>query len=307
MEMRQIRYFLAVEETGNFTKAAERVYVSQPALSAGIRALEDHLGKQLFIRGKKRATLTPAGRRFLRRAKKIVEEFSQAKREVGVGTRKNDIRIGIFEVFSIDNLVEMIKSFHMAHPQFSSPHLFGGTTNEVARMLGRGKVDIILTALKGDEKSDNSTPLYEENYVAVVPQNHPFAHRGTVKIMDFHQQPFVQREHCESFREAFQLFQEQGCEPDIICRTDQDSWIVRMVQAGLASTVIPGFRLIPGVVQLPIEDLNIRRTIGLRWASNLKSGPVNTFKEFATSYDWETRNYKITDCPLPPDPCPAIP
>ena len=89
MELRQIRYFLAVQETGTFTKAAERLFVTQPALSSGIKGLEEELGVKLFERGHKRATLTPEGIRFSARAQAIVGECRAAKEELSPTKRRS--------------------------------------------------------------------------------------------------------------------------------------------------------------------------------------------------------------------------
>ena len=231
MEMRQIRYFLAVEETGTFTKAAEKVFVSQPALSAGVKALEEQLGVQLLVRGKKRVSLTPEGLRFREHARLIVEEFAAARQELKHIGKSNDLRIGVFSAFTITSFASLLRDFKKRCKNADLIRLYGGNTVEVARMLGRGKVDLILTALTANDNQETSLPLFEEDYVLTISEDHPLARKNRIFLKDLHKEAMIQRSNCESFREAFQQFQEKGCEPEIICNTDQDNWALRLVQS----------------------------------------------------------------------------
>ncbi len=143
MEIRILRYFLAVAREENMTKAAERLHISQPSLSKEMKKLEDELGHKLFIRTNKSTCLNDEGMLLRKRAEDILamvdkteEEFSQLDSIVG-----GEIHIGCAESYLIKHLARNIKSFKEQYPHFTF-HIFSGDTEPVVERLDRGLLDL---------------------------------------------------------------------------------------------------------------------------------------------------------------------
>lgn len=294
MDIRQIRYFLAVEETGTFTKAADKIFVSQPALSAGIKSLEEQLGVRLFVRGKKHVSLTDAGKKFKSHAERIVSEFLAAKGAFD-NEQSSQIKLGVFSTFMGTSLASMLHALKKAHPDLAQIKLVEGTAFEIARMLGRGQIDIALTALTSGEAGTMAVELFEEHYVAVMASNHPLANKTDLSVRDLDGETFIQRNHCESFRDAYRIFQEHGSQPNVVCHTTQDSWALKLVQAGMGVTVIPYNCQLNGVVQRKLQELTVKRTIGLQWTTRTPCDELSRLIEFAKRFDWNCISYIDAD------------
>ena len=117
MDIYQIRYFLAIVETGGFTKAAERLLVSQPSLSAGIKKLERELGVILIERGGRKAILTPAGQFFLTKAQSILAEYQSALNELKTFKSQPILRLGLLRTSRISSFARLIGVFRQTYPQ----------------------------------------------------------------------------------------------------------------------------------------------------------------------------------------------
>jgi len=143
MEVRVLRYFLAIAREENMTRAAERLHISQPSLSKEIKKLEDELGHELFIRTNKNMRLNDEGMLLRKRAEDIIamvdktaEEFSQLNNIIG-----GEVRIGCAESYLIKHLARSVKSFKEKYPGFRF-HIFSGDTEPVAERLDRGLLDL---------------------------------------------------------------------------------------------------------------------------------------------------------------------
>jgi len=143
MEVRVLRYFLAIAREENMTRAAERLHISQPSLSKEIKKLEDELGHELFIRTNKNMRLSDEGMLLRKRAEDIIamvdktaEEFSQLNNIIG-----GEVRIGCAESYLIKHLARSVKSFKEQYPNFRF-HIFSGDTDPVAERLDRGLLDL---------------------------------------------------------------------------------------------------------------------------------------------------------------------
>ena len=285
MELYQIRYFLAVAETGGFTKGAERAFVSQPTLSAGVAKLEAELGIRLFERNSKGAALNAAGRRFLDRARVIVGECNAAKAELVEVEEQRRLRLGSLRTIPAVRLGRLMGDFRKAYPDVRI-ELREGTLETLAGWLGRGRIDMALTVLDGEPDRDQSQVLYRTKYVLLVAGGHPFARRKSVRLAELHDQPFIVRTHCETMSEAKRLFAEQQVRPKIVCRTDQDERAIALVEEDFGLAIVPDLFSAPKIVQLPIIGLSLNRTIGLHWINETKDEALDLFRTFAASHDW---------------------
>jgi|KBSSwiStaDraftv2_1062776.scaffolds.fasta_scaffold18502_3 DNA-binding transcriptional LysR family regulator len=204
MELRHLRYFLAVADAMSFTAAAERLHVAQPALSQQIRALERELGVTLIERGSRTRRLTEAGARFAVRARRMLLEAEDAADEMGLyaGARRGRVRFGsALQSLTEGRVAGLLARFHREHPglrvAFREAH-----TGPLLLLLSHGRLDLALVHLgRGEGLADlrvafEGTPvsierLYEEPLVAAVGPRHRLARFASVSWKDLAKEEFV--------------------------------------------------------------------------------------------------------------------
>ncbi len=288
MDLYQIRYFLAVVETRNFTRAAERVHVTQPTLSAGIRKLEQDLGTPLFERGR-RATLTAAGSRFLDRARVIMSECNLARAELGHNVAERRLRLGTLRALPVAHLATLLADFRKSHADVAV-ELVDTTPEKLLAWLEQGRIELALTTLEGSDKGGvESLALYREKLMLMAATDHVLARKPTLALADLHRQPFLLRRHCPYLTDLIRLFDAHGVRTRIVQRCDQDDWVLSLVAAGFGVALMPDSFRVPGVVALPVNGIAMGRTIGLCWRDCPDDSPAGLFRSFAASHDWRSR------------------
>jgi DNA-binding transcriptional LysR family regulator len=283
MNLAHLRFFVAVADTGGFTRAAEREHVTQPTLSAGIKRLEDSLGVELLDR-RRRSALTEAGQRFLPRARLIVEEWRAGRREAsGAGTTSR-LAVGSLKTIPAAAIARLMGDFLRAHPEVVLD-LTESSAEVLAARLDKGTLDIAVTALSADRASGPSHSLYREDFVVAAPAGHPLARRSRTAIADLQGAPFVFRPYCERQLEAERVFDTHGIRPRIAYRAADDERALAMVAAGLGCCFMPECYRDPGVTPLAVPELAFHRTVGLAWREAAPE-PAMQFRDFAASHDW---------------------
>lgn len=231
-----LRYFLAVVETGSFTKAANASSVTQPTLSAGIKRLEDTVGTALFVRNNKRVFLTTAGARFLPRAKTILHECNLALAEVAQDVSAPVLRLGVLHTLPSRQISGLIKSIREAHPDLQF-ELSDGTEQELLNRMDERGIDFALSVRRVED--ERSLPLYREGYCLVLPPDHPLAKAETVRGEDMANQPMIVRSLCEALSETSRYFTDRNVRPPLVYRTRNDERALDMLSAGVGATVMP--------------------------------------------------------------------
>jgi DNA-binding transcriptional LysR family regulator len=288
-ELYQLRYFLAVVETGNFTKAAARVFVTQPTLSAGIKKLESHLDTQLFHRSSKRVFLTDAGTRFLKRAKSIMYECNQATQELKHVEEKQVLRLGTLRTIPGALVSNLLGDFRRARGG-AVIELFEGTEQEMINRLDEGSIDMAMTILRGGEQQGAVTTLFEEGYCLAIADDHPLASHDRISGEQLANDNMVVRTRCEVLSETSRYFTDRNVRPRLVYRTELDERALDMVAAGLGATVMPQSYARQGVSKITLVGFNFRRVIGLVASQyslpDSNNGFVNQFAAFAVSQRW---------------------
>ncbi|MBT4019919.1 MAG: LysR family transcriptional regulator [Alphaproteobacteria bacterium] len=285
MEIYQIRYFLAVAETGSFTKAADRVHVSQPTLSAGIKKLEAGLQSTLFDRQARRSVLSPAGIRFLDRARTIMAEVERARTELTETSQTRLLRLGCLPGLPGRRLADLLATFSAAYSDITLD-LREAEADRLEQWLEQDRIDVALTTT-GPLSDARSTPLYRQNMVLGMAQDHPFTSRQTVRPEDLKDQPYVLRQHCPFVRPLNTYFTERNIRPKVLCRTRQETRALTLVAAGLGVTILPDTLNWPGVRLRPMDGLNMQSTIALVRQDGVANETADLFQTFATSHDWK--------------------
>lgn len=183
MELRQARYFLAVADCLNFTRAAERLYISQPPLSRQIRALESELGVDLFDRSGQRIALTPAGEAFREEAKALLEQARRAVERARSHARANPhtLTLAFSTVAGLSIAPRLYRAFHDRHPDVELVLERRHSTEQIP-LLERGIVEVGLLRLPIDHPDLIQVPLLADPYVLVLPRTHPLARTGSLPV-----------------------------------------------------------------------------------------------------------------------------
>jgi DNA-binding transcriptional LysR family regulator len=185
MELRHVRYFLAVAEELHFGRAAARVRIAQPPLSQQIRQLEHELGVALFNRTKRRVELTPAGRAFLEHARQILDETERAKRVAQRAARGEvgRLAIGFASSADLDILPRVLRSWRERAPDVEV-ELHALLTGAQVDALRRGRIQVGFIRLPADEAALVIEPIQREPLVAALPETHRLAGRARVRLAD---------------------------------------------------------------------------------------------------------------------------
>lgn len=286
MDLYQIRYFLAIAETSSFTKAAERLFVSQPSLSAGIKKLEKELGVVLFERGGRRVLLTSAGHFFLEKAENILQEYQSALNVLKGFKDRPTLRLGTLHTIRSCTLAKLIGAYRQEHPHVKI-ELYKNHLEELQEWLEQGKIDVAITALGYSDDPKTSQQLFEQRLLLAVPVDHPFAQRSSIHLVDLEGEPLIERIHCEIWRAFPQMFEAAGVQPDIIYWADNEEWVISLIQVGLGLSIMPAWDCLTNIKYVPIVDLSLARSVGLKWRAQQESEAVDWFRIFAKSHDWQ--------------------
>ncbi|NJN91106.1 MAG: LysR family transcriptional regulator [Leptolyngbyaceae cyanobacterium SL_5_14] len=297
MDLYQVRYFLTIAETGNFSRAAERLYLSQPSLSTGIKKLEQELGVSLFERGGRRTVLTAAGRSFLEKATVIMEQYQAALHELKGFHDQPILRVGVLSTMRVAELADLVSRFQHHHPNVAI-ELHDGTLETLREGLEQGDIDVAVTVLSlrpstdssVQDESQNSTTLFRQPLWLAVPPSHSFAQRASIRLAELDGQPFIDRVNCEFFQQECQILNAANIHPKVVYRASHEEWVIALVRAGLGISIMPYWCGLTEITYLPIADLDFQRTIGLKWRQHQNSDLVEQFCRFASSHDWESMN-----------------
>lgn len=247
MELHQLRYFVAVAETGNFTRASERSRVAQPSLSQQIMKLEGEVGHKLFHRLGRKAVLTEAGTAFLDRAKRILFEVENATKELGdhpsLGRR---ITVGAVQTvmpYLITPLLGQVRESH-ANLLIDAQEDF---RSNLVRAVVDGDLDLAVVPLPVKEHRISVEPLLTEPLLLVVGKNHPIATRTSINVNDLADETFVSLGDSSSLAGQIRaFFGDHKFQPRIGYRCAQVATLKQFIASGLGISLLPELARQPG-------------------------------------------------------------
>ncbi|MFK7851906.1 MAG: LysR family transcriptional regulator [Akkermansiaceae bacterium] len=246
MEFHQLRYFVAAAEELSMSKAAERVHVSQPALSRQVRLLEEEIGVPLFNRIKQRIHLTEAGKFFLIKARQILCDSESAVQQVQeqFGNARRTLRLGFLSPFLDDLVAPVVREFQQRHPK-SKVSLFDLSPRAQLDRLRLGELDAgILGNLEDHErKRFHVLRLSKYRFVLVLPDNHALAGRKSVKLAELKDDDWVSL--ANAFFPKRREFLIKTCEtagfiPRIVSETDSLPMMLAEIGTGGGVGLMPG-------------------------------------------------------------------
>ena len=246
MELRHLRYFVAVAEELNFTRAAEKLRLAQPSLTRQIHNLEDELGVRLLDRSRNQVSLTEEGRSFLVDARRLVVLSLESVKSVQRFSRgeSEQLNIGYLFKFNFDLLPVTLAAFYQTRPE-TSVNLFDMSPAEQLRALEARKIDLGFVGLRPPAGSKNTTVLAWEcvarhKVVVVLPETHLLAKKNKIKITDLKSLFFVamsEQTHPGSRDWLSGICQEAGFTPRILQDVELESGLMTFVAEGLGVTL----------------------------------------------------------------------
>ena len=197
MELRVLRYFLAVAREGNITRAAEALHLSQPALSKQIIELEEELGQQLLIRGSRKVTLTEYGKILEQRAREILDIVQQTEDEFSGNDRAlgGDLRVGCGEGRPVEQIARVLARLRRLHPGVML-HLFTGITGEVMDKLDQGALDFgTINATANHQEYNYLRMPVEDTWGLLMRWDDPLARQDAVTVQQMLALPLIVSRH----------------------------------------------------------------------------------------------------------------
>lgn len=235
MELRQLRYFVSVAEEGNISRAAQKIFLTQPALSRQIKALEEEIGLCLLERQAHSIRLTPAGDALLREARELLrqaERLLETVRSAGSGVR---LRVGYAPSLAAGMLSAAMESFTQAHPD-ARVELFDLSTQEMLAGLEKGSLDVAVTVgPPGGTRGLEWTPLARTTWRLAVGRNHPLAKRRRITPAEVGREAllvFCQRDYPEYWDFVTRWLQAHRLRPRIAGEYDGVDSLMAAVESG---------------------------------------------------------------------------
>ncbi len=267
MEMHQIRYFLAVADKLNFTRAAELCNVTQPALTRAIKSLEEELGGLLFHRERANTHLTELGRIVRPHLEHLSAETEEAKRLAKAFSHGEDtkLKLGIMCTIAPVQIIDLIGSIKSHHPGVTL-ELCDANAWELQEKLLNGGLDVAIYCLPGREPDERThvMPLFREQIVIAINPRHRLANGDSIRVKDLDGEQYIHRMNCEFAGYADPVFAAQNVKCKAAYWSDRDDWTLAMVAAGIGWAFMPKYSVKhPDVRGLPVVEPEFWREVNL--------------------------------------------
>ena len=241
MELHQLRYFLAVARTKNFSRAAEQCHVAQPSLSQQIIKLEDELGERLFERTKREVSLTPAGDLLRVHAERVLQEVELARDGVREfrGLVRGRVVLGVLPTVAPYFLPQRLRAFSSRFPAVEVV-VHEDTTDQLAAAVLAKEVDLALVSLPVERVGLAAEEFFDEKLLVALPAGHALAKRPRLTFDDLEREAFIlmKEGHCLS-GQALQFCRINGFAPQISFRSAQIETVLAFVAKGWGVSVVP--------------------------------------------------------------------
>ena len=247
MTLNELRYIVAVAQEKNFGRAAQRCFISQPALSVAIQKLEEELQTQLFERGKSEITVTPVGERIVEQAHKVLEEAARIRdiAQAGRNQLAGVFRLGAIYTVAPYLLPDLVPALNALAPDMPL-EIEENITEQLEAALKTGRIDAAIIALPFQPPGIATEFLYEEPFQVVVPQRHPWAKRKTIEPSELAGEHAILLNVGHCFRDqVLESCPELNRGDAPVTRSNSLETIRNMVASGLGISVLPRDALTP--------------------------------------------------------------
>jgi LysR family transcriptional regulator, hydrogen peroxide-inducible genes activator len=285
MEMHQVRYFVALCETLNFTRAAEKCNVTQPSLTRAIKLLEDELGGPLFNRERNQTHLTELGRLMEPHLREVMDQAQSARARATsfMTLRTARLKLGVARGVSFDVLDDTLRQFVAAYPD-TEIAMHDDRPVELREALRRGDLELVLLPQRSHDLDDlHYYTVGEDRLFAILPEAHPLAALPEVPLATLADQPLVCGDGCPFWEAADRSFRELGLQVTPKAVATRAEWLFELVSVGVGVGVCAHHADLPaGLVTRPVEGAALTHEINLTTKrGRLYSPPVKAFVDIA--------------------------
>lgn len=248
MELRHLRYFLAVADAEHFRRASEALHISQPTLSLQVQQLEKELGAALFDRIGRRVRLTPAGSLFREHARRVLRELEEAQAGLDEleGLKRGKLAVGALQTANAELIPAAVAEFAASHPkvvlridELSAPAIESG--------IAEGGLDLGISFLPPADDRLEGELLFEEELVLILPAGHPRAKRGEVEVRDLADEPLILLPSEFATRRMIdEAFRCAGIAPSVAAEMNTIGAILATVRRGGRGTILPATAIAGG-------------------------------------------------------------
>jgi len=293
VEIRQLKAFVAIAETGTFTAAAARVHVTQAAISMQIRQLENEVGAKLFVRAPRHVILTEAGEHLLHRARQILREHDAAIEEIAelAGAERGRLRIGSASAMVLtDPLPRVLKEIRKRHPR-ADMTVTSGTSESLVEQILAGELDLAFVSLPVEARGIQTERLSEDQLVAIASPRHRLAKQRTVSAYTLAGEKLILGERGGNTRRLIdQFFAQAGVALTVAMELSRQAAIKRMVEEDMGVGIVPLQSVVEEVdkgrlVRWWIEGAQINWELGIaRLSSGYESPIMHSFIQSARDH-----------------------
>lgn len=269
MNIKQVRAFLAVAQSMNFTHAANQLHLSQPALSLTIKALEENLGGKLLTRTTRHISLTPEGEALVPIAKQLLAQWENAEDEMRqrFALQLGKITIASMPAFAASLLPKAIQIYHASYPNIQVA-INDVLSDIVIEMVRNNQVELGICFESSSLYDLSFYPLYEDKFIAILPKNHPLEQQERITWQALLEYKFITLQRPSSVRTMIEnALNEAGIELKVAFDAHQLTTVGRMVSEGMGVAVVPALcrqqAIEQGAVCRPIIQPEIRRRVGV--------------------------------------------
>jgi len=239
MDIYQLRYFMCVAGRQSFTRAAEELGISQPALSRSIQKLEDELGQPVFERKTRSVALTDAGILLQARASQILSIIDDTKAEITDDGKSGCVRVGAIPTIAPYFLPEVLRQFSSSFPS-ANVIVQENVTDVLLKSCTQGEIDLAILALPVPAKYLDVEELFEEELVLVLPPDHPLVRKEMVRLNDVEPFPFILLDEAHCLTESIISFcRQRSFQPVTVERTSQLVMVQELVSLSHGVSMIP--------------------------------------------------------------------
>jgi DNA-binding transcriptional LysR family regulator len=293
VELRHLRYFIAVAEELNFSRAAQRMHMAQPPLSAAIRQLERDLGVELLVRTTREVRLTEAGRAFLQGARRTLADAERAAEDAkrAAAGELGRLRIAYSWSTRFATLPALGKAFRASHPgvELLSQEMWNA---RMPQAFAAGSIDVALSIVPEIASGLEVAPMCEERLGAILPEAHPLAREEAIPLSALADAEFVlfPREIAPRLHDAFMaIYRRAGVEPRVRHESFHTGWDLGLLADIRAVAVAPetvAGALPDGIVAVALSDPDASLETCLVWRTEDSSPAVAAFVAVGRSLSW---------------------
>ncbi len=290
MDLKQIKYFLTIAETLNFTVASEQSHISQPALTKSIQKLEEEFGGLLVIRDGKNTRLTELGQIVREEFENIIKSQARVKSLADNHLRAGHhmLNIGIIDSLGPNKFIDFFTEFMGKNPNTQIiMHRIDESLSEEAILSG--DLDACICTQEGTKNHKIKTlPLFEERILLAFGKNTALADKDEIALDDICKENYFDRLNC-NFRSDFQaIIDEQKLDIRPVLQSDREEWIQYLVASGKGICMLGEYSaIVPDIIMRPIKGVNIKRTTSISMVfGSSASEAIMTLERLAQNYKW---------------------